>query len=158
MPNPFARAGESDCRVSEEAGLRIGDLNLTVGYVRCLGKGSKERLVPLGDEAIEWIRRYLADAGEERPLERGRGPGDITRESLERVAIQAKELCLVSVQRDYAPPPIGLLAKEIQRGRLQPADLDHDLGQPLVPRTIEAVFRLRSHERSLCAYPGAGRK
>jgi integrase/recombinase XerD len=37
-------------------------VSLDAGVVRALGKGSKERLVPLGDEAIEWVRRYLADA------------------------------------------------------------------------------------------------
>ena len=33
-----------------------------MGVVRVLGKGSKERLVPLGEEAIDWLKRYLADA------------------------------------------------------------------------------------------------
>ena len=33
-----------------------------MGVVRVFGKGNKERLVPLGEEAIDWLRRYLADA------------------------------------------------------------------------------------------------
>ena len=49
-------------RVSELVGLKLGQVSLDAGVVRVLGKGSKERLVPLGDEAIEWIRRYLAGA------------------------------------------------------------------------------------------------
>jgi len=49
-------------RVSELVGLKLGQVSLDAGVVRVLGKGSKERLVPLGDEAIAWIRRYLADA------------------------------------------------------------------------------------------------
>jgi integrase/recombinase XerD len=52
-------------RVSELVGLRISDVRLEQGYVQCLGKGSKERIVPLGDVATAWVRRYLADA---RPL------------------------------------------------------------------------------------------
>ena len=44
------------CRVSEEAGLRVGDLNLAVGYVRCFGKGSKERVVPLGRTAAAAVQ------------------------------------------------------------------------------------------------------
>jgi integrase/recombinase XerD len=46
-------------RVSELVGLRITDVRLDEGYLQCLGKGSKQRLVPLGDVAIEWVRRYL---------------------------------------------------------------------------------------------------
>jgi integrase/recombinase XerD len=52
-------------RVSELAGLSLGQVNLGESYVRVRGKGSKERLVPIGDEAVRWIRRYI---DEERPL------------------------------------------------------------------------------------------
>ena len=47
-------------RVSELVGLKIVQVSLDAGVVRVLGKGSKERLVPLGEEAIGWIERYLA--------------------------------------------------------------------------------------------------
>lgn len=46
-------------RVSEIAGLKSGDVNLDVGYIRCMGKGSKERIVPLGKEARKAVKRYL---------------------------------------------------------------------------------------------------
>ena len=46
-------------RVSELVGLKIFQVNLDAGVVRVMGKGSKERLVPLGEEAVEWITRYL---------------------------------------------------------------------------------------------------
>ena len=49
-------------RVSELVGLKLGQVSLDAGVVRVLGKGSRERLVPLGDEAIAWLKRYLADA------------------------------------------------------------------------------------------------
>lgn len=45
-------------RVSELVGLEPAQLSLAQGIVRVTGKGGKERLVPLGDEAIEWLRRY----------------------------------------------------------------------------------------------------
>jgi integrase/recombinase XerD len=48
-------------RVSELTGLRLGDLHLDAGYLRCLGKGSKERVVPLGAEADAALQRYLAE-------------------------------------------------------------------------------------------------
>jgi integrase/recombinase XerD len=49
-------------RVSELVGLRLADLHLEQGYLQCVGKGGKERLVPLGEAAAAWLRRYLADA------------------------------------------------------------------------------------------------
>ncbi len=52
----------SGLRVSELVGLKTFEANLDAGVVRVLGKGSKERLVPLGEEAVAWVQRYLADA------------------------------------------------------------------------------------------------
>jgi len=52
----------SGLRVSELVGLRLTDINLRQGVVRVMGKGSKERLVPLGEEAISWLQRYLLEA------------------------------------------------------------------------------------------------
>jgi integrase/recombinase XerD len=48
-------------RVSELIALRAGDLNLEEGYLTCIGKGDKQRMVPLGQQAIEWVRRYIRD-------------------------------------------------------------------------------------------------
>ncbi len=49
-------------RVSELVNLRVSEVSLWDGVVRATGKGSKTRLVPLGEEAIEWIKRYLENA------------------------------------------------------------------------------------------------
>lgn len=49
-------------RVSELLTLRLDLINLKQGYLRVVGKGNKERLVPLGQEACHWIERYLQDA------------------------------------------------------------------------------------------------
>ncbi len=49
-------------RVSELVSLTTADINLRQGVVRLLGKGSKERLVPMGEEAIHWLIRYMKEA------------------------------------------------------------------------------------------------
>ena len=52
----------SGLRVSELVGLRLGDLRLAAGCLTCVGKGSKERLVPVGEVAVRWVREYAASA------------------------------------------------------------------------------------------------
>lgn len=49
-------------RVSELVGLRLHQINLQQGVVRVVGKGNKERLVPLGEEAMDWLLRYVKEA------------------------------------------------------------------------------------------------
>jgi integrase/recombinase XerD len=56
-------------RVSELVALRQQDLHLEAGYLTTLGKGQKQRIVPVGDEAAMWVTRYLQEA---RPLLLGR--------------------------------------------------------------------------------------
>jgi integrase/recombinase XerD len=48
-------------RVSELVSLRITQVSMDMGVVRVMGKGSKERLVPLGEEALDWLRRYAEE-------------------------------------------------------------------------------------------------
>jgi len=52
----------SGLRVSELVSLNIADMNLRAGVVRVMGKGSKERLVPMGEEALSWIHRFMNEA------------------------------------------------------------------------------------------------
>jgi integrase/recombinase XerD len=47
-------------RVSEMCGLRATDLELDAALIRCQGKGSKERRIPIGKSAVHWLQRYLA--------------------------------------------------------------------------------------------------
>ena len=63
----------SGLRVSELVKLKLGQVSHDMGVVRVVGKGSKERLVPLGEEALAWIGRYLAEA---RPKLLGRKASD----------------------------------------------------------------------------------
>lgn len=65
----------SGLRVSELVALKVGQVSQDMGVVRVVGKGSKERLVPLGEEALDWTRRYMREA---RPqLLAGRAADDL---------------------------------------------------------------------------------
>ena len=90
----------SGLRVSELVTLKAAQVSQDMGVVRIMGKGSKERLVPLGEEALGWVKRYLKEA---RPQILGRRSADalfvtaraegMTRQSfwhlLKRHAVQA---------------------------------------------------------------------
>jgi integrase/recombinase XerD len=88
-------------RVSELVGLKPPDLHLEAGYLTCLGKGDKQRVVPVGAQATEWMRRYLREG---RPallkgqtsawlFPSGRGSAPLTRvgfwKLLKRYAVQS---------------------------------------------------------------------
>jgi integrase/recombinase XerD len=87
----------SGLRASECLALRLRDINRTAGYLQAMGKGRKERLVPIGAEALAWLDRYLAvgrpallGRGRESPLTfvnpRGRA---LSRQSLWQVVLRA---------------------------------------------------------------------
>jgi len=61
-------------RVSELTGLRVADLDSKIGCVRCIGKGDKERIVPVGRKAIAVVDRYLRD-GRPSLVTAGAAPG-----------------------------------------------------------------------------------
>lgn len=76
-------------RVSELVSLDVDDVDLDESFVRCMGKGSKERIIPLHDEAVETVREYLEDgrpslAGDAagRALFVSRKGGRLTRQAL----------------------------------------------------------------------------
>ncbi|RKR04516.1 integrase/recombinase XerD [Kushneria sinocarnis] len=87
-------------RVSELVTLRIDSVNQRQGVLRVLGKGDAERLVPMGEEALDWLERYLRQARSElmsdisrAPLFPGRNDGFMTRQTfwhrIKRHAISA---------------------------------------------------------------------
>ena len=61
-------------RVSELVALRPADLNLEEGYLSCVGKGDKERLVPIGQEAVQWVERYTREGRPQLLHRRGTSP------------------------------------------------------------------------------------
>ncbi|MCZ6551654.1 MAG: site-specific tyrosine recombinase XerD [candidate division NC10 bacterium] len=75
-------------RVSELVSLSLAGLDTTVGFVRCLGKGAKERVVPVGSSALTWLREYLTRGRPSLTAERdtpflflGRGGRRLTRQA-----------------------------------------------------------------------------
>jgi integrase/recombinase XerD len=62
-------------RVSELCGLMISNTNLEIGFIKCSGKGGKERIVPIGRTATEWVTKYMERV---RPkLARSNSPGNL---------------------------------------------------------------------------------
>lgn len=81
-------------RVSELANLSVSDVHTDLGFLRCVGKGSKERIVPVGRTAVRAVRAYLAKRRPAAPLFLGRGGTRLTRQMIwhliRRYATQAR--------------------------------------------------------------------
>ena len=78
----------SGLRVSELTGLNISEIDLSGGMVRVMGKGGKERIVPVGSRAVEALQAYLAqrdNAGTKAPLFLNTRGGRINRRSVARI-------------------------------------------------------------------------
>lgn len=93
-------------RVSELVGLRVRDVDLIGGSLRTVGKGRKERLVPVGSYSIQAIRAYLKalppeQSAPERPLFQNKRRGRLTDRSVRRIL--NKYLLQVSVARRVSP-------------------------------------------------------
>lgn len=56
-------------RISELVHLRMDELHLTMGFIQTIGKGNKERIIPIGGQAVKWLNEYLEDS---RPIFEGR--------------------------------------------------------------------------------------
>lgn len=110
-------------RVSELVSLRLNDLDLQVGSIRAFGKGSKERLVPIGETAMRWVKHYVDGArsgllkGAQSPylfITARRGP--MTRQNF------------WSITKKY-----GVMAK-IDRKKIKPHILRHSFATHLLER------------------------
>lgn len=72
-------------RVSELANLKINQINLKSGFVIVLGKGNKERVVPMGEELIYWLKKYLEEKKLGLYLFQGRDRKPITRQYIWKI-------------------------------------------------------------------------
>lgn len=113
-------------RVSELLNLRMADIDMRVGCVRCIGKGDKERLVPIGRKAIEAVDQYLKHA---RPLfARPSAPPPHSQVLfLTRLGKRLSRVAIWKILHDYGVR-LGL------RGRLTPHKLRHSFATHLLER------------------------
>jgi len=95
-------------RVSEVARLEPGSINFEFGYLRCFGKGSKERIVPVGRQAVAAVQRYLSGvrprlvgAKETRTLFVSRTGGPLRRESIWRLV--KKYALAAGIRKNISP-------------------------------------------------------
>ena len=110
----------SGLRVSELVGLTVERLNTNQGVVRVMGKGSKERLVPVGEEALKWLEQYAHTARPELLGER----------SSERLFVSRKSAAMTRQAFWYR---IRVYARKANiRGHLSPHTLRHAFATHLV--------------------------
>ncbi len=96
-------------RVSELVNLAMGDLHLDLGLIKTLGKGNKERLLPIGDTAIKWLQKYFAETreqlvqryGEQKEVFLNFRGNKLTRQSIWRMI--KKYIAQVGIKKDVTP-------------------------------------------------------
>ena len=113
-------------RVSELLNLRLSDVDVRMGCVRCIGKGNKERLVPIGRKAIAAVEQYLADSRSQ--LVRSGSPAPHNQVLfLTRNGRRLSRVSIWKILHDYGVK-LGL------RGRLTPHKLRHSFATHLLVR------------------------
>ncbi|MET0230423.1 MAG: site-specific tyrosine recombinase XerD [Rhodanobacteraceae bacterium] len=124
----------SGLRVSELVGITAAQVNLRQGVLRVVGKGNKERLVPLGDEAAHWLNRYVAEA---RPvlLKGGRSDALFVRN---RRAAMTRQMFWTLVKKHAATA--GIPAKRISPHVLRHSFATHLLNHGADLRALQLML------------------
>ncbi len=120
-------------RVSEAVNLRTDNVNLDVGFLRCIGKGNKERVIPLGKKAIASVRRYLQGS---RPQLLKRKESDFL-----FVSRLAKKLSRQSIWK--------MIKKYAKQGRIRKPLRPHILRHSFATHLLERGADLRSVQEML---------
>ncbi len=124
----------SGLRVSELVNLPLSGLNLRQGVLRVTGKGGKERLVPVGETALDWIERYLSTA---RPqLARARQPAALFLSN--RGAAMSRQMFWVLVKRHAMK--VGITAKRISPHVLRHSFATHLLNHGADLRALQMLL------------------
>ena len=121
-------------RVSELIDIRAGQVNLRQGLVRVIGKGGKERLVPLGEVASDWLERYVRDA---RPLLLKGSPADALFVTQRRSGMSRQMFWLVI--RKYALL-VGIASEKISPHVLRHSFATHLLNHGADLRAVQMML------------------
>jgi integrase/recombinase XerD len=124
----------SGLRVSEVAGLRVEDVHFDAGYVRCIGKGNKERVVPIGESARGALRAYLEGL---RPQLAERRP-DVTALFLTRASQALSRKTLWKMIKHYAH--VAGITKRISPHTLRHSFASHLLANGAPLRVIQEML------------------
>ncbi len=130
----FETAYSSGLRVSELVGLDVLDLNTETGMVRVLGKGGRERVIPIGDKAVESIHRYLEALGRQ-PLKTSEASSALFRNA------RGGRLTVRSVHR--------LLKSELERCGLWQQISPHGLRHSFATHLLNSGADLRAIQEML---------
>lgn len=110
-------------RVSELINLRLNDINLQGGYITAFGKGSKERLVPIGESAMHWLQRYMEEA---RPsLLKGKANGSLF------LTIRGSRM---TRQNFWALMKVYALKSGVEKRKIKPHIIRHSFATHLLER------------------------
>ncbi len=124
----------SGLRVSEVAGLRVEDVHFDAGYVRCIGKGNKERVVPIGESARGALRVYLEGL---RPQLADRHP-EVTALFLTRASTALSRKTLWKMIKRYAH--VAGITKRISPHTLRHSFASHLLANGAPLRVIQEML------------------
>ncbi|VAW38761.1 Site-specific tyrosine recombinase XerD [hydrothermal vent metagenome] len=124
-------------RVSELTGLRLNDINLQMGYIRAVGKGDKERLIPMGEVAMKRLKAYIE--GERAGKLKGR--------------VSSEHLFITRLGRAMTRQNYWLIIKKtalmagIDQGRVKPHILRHSFATHLLERgaDLRSVQEMLGH-------------
>lgn len=143
-------------RVSELVGMDTGDADLSLGYVRVMGKGSKERVVPIGSYAVNALNRYLA-AGRHLLDKSGSSPALFLNKSGGRLSVRSirniieKYVQVVSVQCKVSPHTLRhSFATHLLDGGADLRSVQELLGH--VKMSTTQIYTHVSKERLLAVY------
>ena len=121
-------------RVSELCALELGQVNLRQGVLRIAGKGGKERLVPIGEEARHWLERFLADARPQLAGGKLRAPLFLSR----RGEALSRQQCWNAIKR--LAPVAGIAPERVTPHGLRHAFATHLLNHGADLRALQMLL------------------
>lgn len=144
----------SGLRISEASNLRIDDIDLEGEFLRCRGKGQKERIVPLGSIAIKWLKEYISGArfslakGDTRWLFLRKGGGKLSRVSMWKIV--KKYARQAGIKKEISPHTLRhSFATHLLEGGADLRSIQEMLGHSSITTTEIYTHISRKHLREV---------